>query len=281
MHIDEALNLHPDIHSVIDSERIPVNQKHKTMAAVYRSLLKKGMPTGLSDDKPKKGTSRAVYFPSEPDDINIDGQDTKMHSVLKIAYPGTLDKFNDSGMLFGEHQNIAEGDPYVQRTHSVLRETDDGKYETNEDGILAPVIHSHPDGHYLQMGRVDKLRGPEFRELTKTPEFPKGITHKEFYDTLNHEHAACNGGRNYATTTTAEDRMSDLHEHPLVSAAMNFMFDTQTHPADFDARNMGVWTHPVTNKRHIVISDYGANDNLIKAYVKAREKQFNMRRYGR
>lgn len=271
--------IHKQIKEVINNPDLPSHAKHKTMASLYRTLLKKGVDTGLENSKPKKGSSRAVYFPSEPDDITVDDTPTKMHSVLKIAYPGTLDKYNDSGQLLGEMQNMHEGSHYIQQAHSVLRPVDEGKYETNEDGILAPVIHTHEDGHYLHMGRIDKIGPGDFRNLTKTEEFPKGISHEEFYDALNHEYAQANPSyRHY--TRRSDEQLEKLKEHPLVQRAQNFVFDTDTHPADFHKGNMGVWTHPTTGKKHIVLSDYGYNGEVAKSYQKARMKQVNaIRRY--
>lgn len=268
--IEEELSA--DLRSVIDSEQLPVHAKHTSMARVFRTLLKRGSPTGLSDEKPKKGSSRAVYFPSEADDINIDGHATKMHSVLKIAYPGKLDKYNDSGSLFGEHQNLAEGDQYLQNTHGMLRKDHDGKYTTNPDGILAPVVHSHDEGHYLQMGKIDPIKAGDFREFTKTKDFPKGISHDEFYDACNHEHAECNGRTHYGKYSSEQSER--VKSHPLVSHAISFMLDHGAHPGDFVKGNMGVWTHPVAGTKHIVLSDYGYSNTLATQYSRARLKMF-------
>lgn len=269
--------IHEKLREVINNPDIPSHGKHKAMASLYRTLLKKGIDTGLENSKPKKGSSRAVYFPSEPDDITIDGTPTKMHSVLKIAYPGYLDKYNDSGSLFGEHQNLKEGDRYIQHMHSVLRPTDDGKYEYNENGILAPVIHTHEDGHYLHMGRIDKIGPGEFKALTKTEGFPKGISHQDFYDALNHEYAQANPAyRHY--TRKSDEALEKIKEHPLVQAAQNFVFDNDAHPVDFHKGNMGIWTHPVTGKKHIVISDYGYDGQLAKEYQRARNRQIVVER---
>lgn len=263
--------LHPDIKNVINNENIPAHHKHKAMASLFRSLLKNGVDTGLQDGKPKKGSSRAVYFPKDADDITIDGTPSKMKSVLKIAYPGTLDKYNDSGMLFGEHQNIAEASRFVQHTHGMIRQEDDGSYSTNEHGVLAPVIHAHPEGHYLHMGQIDPVKEGDFRKHTQTPEFPKGISHKEFYDAVN-QHYAESHGRNH-NGSTSDERLEQVHEHPLVQNTIDFVNLTGAHPVDFDKRNMGVWTHPVTGKKHVVLSDYGYNTGLATEYTRARRKQ--------
>ena len=265
--------LHPELRNVIDNPNLPAHHKHNAMVRLYRTLLKKGMETGLADTKPKKGSSRAVYFPSEPDDITIDGQKTKMRSVLKIAYPGRLDPYNKTGLLFGEHQNIAEGNRHLQDSYGMLKLNEDGTYKTNPNGILAPVIHAHESGHYLHMGQISPIRAGDFRNLTKTEDFPKGISHNEFYDACNHEFDEANGYRNRFSDDYAE-KLEKIKEHPLTSMAISFSFHHGTHPGDFVKGNMGIWEHPVTGSKHIVISDYGADANLVREYNRARMAKY-------
>ncbi len=259
-----------EIKDVIDNPNLPAHSKHAAMARVLKTMLHKGVDTGLDNSKPKKGSSRAVYFPSEPDDLTIDGTPTKMHTVLKIAFPGQLDKYNDSGLLLGEHQNLHEGDRYHQNTYGVLRHINGNSFETNDNGILAPVIHSHEDGHYVHMGKVSPIGAGEFRELTKNKDFPKGISHQEFYNAVNHEYGSANGIRQHSQYS--DERMEKLKEHPLVQNAINYSLDTQSPPIEFGKANMGIWHHPVTGGKHIVISDSGGSADVIKEYGRARNK---------
>lgn len=268
-----------EIKDVIDNPNLPAHSKHASMVRVLKTMLHNGQDIGLADSKPKKGSSRAVYFPSEPDDLTIDDTPTKMHSVLKIAFPGQLDKYNDSGLLLGEHQNLHEGAHYIQNSYGVLRHVGDNRFETNENGILAPVIHSHEDGHYLHMGKIDPISAGDFRELTKNEDFPKGISHQEFFNAVNHEYDEANSRKPH--NPYSEERMSKLKDHPLVYKAISFSLDTQTHPIDFEKRNMGVWSHPVSGKKHIVLSDYGASTDVLNEYKKARIKHMqSSRNYG-
>ena len=63
--------------------------------------------------------------------------------------------------------------------------------------------------------------------------------------------------------------------------AISFTLDTTTHPADFAKRNMGVWSHPVSGGKHIVLSDYGASEDVLKEYRKAQIKHMqSSRNYG-
>ena len=217
----------------------------------------------------KKGSSRAVYFPKEPTKLKIDNQDTELHTALKIAYPGTLDKYNHSGRLLGEHQNKIESNPSAQY-HSILRPTEkDGEFETNENGVLAPVINSdnRNSNHWIEFGRVSKLK--DFRPLTKTKDFKNGISHEEFYDAINSQWKAAHGDLRDESESTEK-----LLSHPLVKNTISAIHDIGVHPVDFITSNMGVWTHSITSKKHIVISDYGYSNEIAKHYMNARKLKY-------
>lgn len=273
MPITEA-EIHPEVMDAVNRD----GHKHYRFAnltATVRKLAKKGQSTGLSDDKPKKGSSRAVYFPEEAHPAKIDGQETKIPHVLKVAFSGTLDKHlpNDHPLL-GQMQNQHEIDH--SHHYSVLQPVGKDDFKTNPEGFLPPLIDHHADGHWAQVGKIDKLDSKTFKEATKTADFPKGITHKDFYHTVNHEWEQSNGRRHYSPLS--EEHMEKIADHPLVRRAINFCIDTDTHPGDFAVRNMGVWHHPVTGEKHIVAADAGFSRDVAKAYNNARE---NMRKKNR
>lgn len=269
--------IHQNIKAVLDNDNIHPSQKLAQMSKHIRAAIKKGEDTGLEDAKPKKGSSRAVFFPKEPTKVKLDGKDAHLHTALKVAFPGHLDKYNKSGALLGEHQNMVEGDHATNHHYGILKHvgTDaDGtkKYETNhEHGILAPMLHAHEEGHHIHFGKIDPIKAGDFKNLTKTKEFPKGISHQEFYDNLNHHYQEAHGNKHYGPTS--EDRIKHLDDHPLVYKAHDFVFGTGSHPGDLNKRNMGVWTHPHTGEKHIVISDYGFNGDVARHYHDARREQ--------
>lgn len=267
--------IHDEIKKVLDSS---MNARHKNteVSRTVRTLIKNGEDTGLQDGKPKKGSSRAVYFPSEPRKVKIDGIDTQMHTALKVAFPGTLDKFHGESTLLGEDQNQVESDHFIRQHYGILRQGDDGNFQTNtERGILAPVISAHrdhsEDSHWIEFGKIQKPAAGEFKELTKYPDFPKGISHKEFYDAVNSDWANAHGTQHYGFGTS-EERVQALRDHPLVDKALDMSYDTGMHPADLHMSNLGVWQHPVTGEKHIVISDYGYSKGIAKKYSRARDK---------
>lgn len=237
------------------------------LTGTVRRMIKNGEDTGLESDKPKKGSSRAVFFPKEPKNITIDGQPAQVHSVVKVAFPGALDAHTGDESLLGEHQNRLESDGYLNRNYGVLHEDPykPGHFNYNEEGILPPHFGEHPDHHWLEMGKVSKLTAKDFKEATKTPEFPKGITHKDFFSAINKHWDEAHGQKSYHTAS------DEIMEHPLVNQFSNMSGDADIHPADFRPSNLGIWTHPITGKKHVVASDYGFSGDVAKLYQKGRE----------
>jgi hypothetical protein len=261
--------IHPDIISAAGGSygRTRLNN----VAAKARTLLKQGVETGLVDGKPKKGSSRAVLFAKDAMDVKIDRIHTKVPHVLKIAFHGQLDSHTtDNQGLLGESQNAHEDD--ASHHHSILRRVGHNEFHTNtETGFLLPLLDHHEDHHWISVGKVDPIGAGDFRNLTKTKEFPKGISHKEFYDSVNYHHRQSNGG--VYIGVTSNERNEELFAHPLVERAINFSLDTGTHPGDFNKANLGIWRHPLTGEGHIVASDAGFSEHVARRYMKARENQ--------
>ncbi len=258
--------LHSEIQSILDSKDDLVH-KHRLITAKIRSLNANGIDTGLEDGKPKKGSSRVVYFPKEYRELNLDGQTVKMPIAVKIAFPGVLDKYRKNGEpLLGELQNENEGSHFANQKYGVIYEDGENNYKTNKDGILAPVTKTHEKGHWLEMAKVDSLKESDFKRLTKTPEFPKGISHHEFIKALINEHYAARGKR---AVYHVDEK---IHNHPLVEQFKNYIFDTGSNPHDYDKRNMGIFKHPITGKEHIVLRDFGADDNVLNQYGVLRQR---------
>lgn len=266
--------VHEHIQKIMDSEIDP-KQKLNAVTKTARKLIAGGHDTGLEDTKPKKGSSRAVFFPKEHKHIELDGQKVSTPSVVKIAFAGHLDKYNKSGVLLGTHQNKIESDHYINHNYAVIREHPHpdhaGKFVSNEHGILPPHFGHHPEHDHLEMGRVEKVTAKGFKDATKTPDFPKGISHKEFHDAVMHNWASAHGKDHY--TDTPVHHLEKLQDHPLVENVNHFVGDTQNHPGDMRPANMGIWHHPVTGKKHVVISDFGYSNEIAKHYTDARREQ--------
>jgi hypothetical protein len=265
--------LHQSIHDVLDSEHIRPEHKLNHVSAAIRTAIKRGEDHGLEDAKPKKGSSRAVFFPKDPHKLKIDGVDTHMPTALKVAFPGQLDKYktHDESLL-GEEQNRVEGDHWTNQEYGVLRKGDrHGEYHTNEHGFLAPMLHAHDEGHHIHFGKIEPIKAGDFQKHTVAPGFPKGISHQEMFDYLNHHHEEAHG-KSY-TGKTSPERIEQLDEHPMLSNMHSWMGNTGAHPADLNKRNMGLWTHPVTGQKHVVVSDYGYTGDVAKQYMQRRMRQ--------
>lgn len=202
----------------------------------------------------------------------LDGHETSMPTALKIAYPGQLDKYNKSGKLLGEHQNEVEND-HFNRSMAVIvpHPHRTNEYVTNPHGVLAPVVDNHSDHHWSLHGRVSKIGAGDFRNLTKTDRFPNGISHREFYDAMMLHHHDAHGIGGAPGAYTSEERSREVQNHPFVENVTDAMFHMGMHPGDLNKGNMGVWEHPVTKKKQLVISDYGYSANVDKEYHKARK----------
>jgi hypothetical protein len=263
--------VHPDI--IKASEYSYGKNRLAHVARTIRNLLKSGVDTGLHDDKPKKGSSRAVFFPTENQKVKIDGQETEIPHVLKVAFHGKLDPHTKDGEgLLGESQN--EHEIGISHHYSMLTpDREDNEYTTNENGFMPPLLKHGENNEWVSVGKVSKIGSGDFRKFTKTKEFPKGISHSEFYDAVNHHYVQANGGSHYSQHD--KEHLDKLYEHPLVERAINFTMDTDTTPGDFVKANMGIWEHPITKEKHIVTSDAGLSKHVLRRYKKARQNIFH------
>ena len=266
--------LHNDIKSILDSQDIPVHHKLNMITKKIRELHGSGQNSGLNDEygtpaAPKKGSSRAVFFPHEHDDITIDGEKAKIPSVVKVAYRSTLEnKALHRGTLLGEMQNQFESDGYNHQ-HSVLEHQGGDNYTYHPHGVLAPILDKHEDDHWLKMGRISPMKKSDFTRLTKTDTHQKGLKFDDVRKSLNHEYHASHGN---GFMYDKPDNHGENMEHPWVENYHSWMLNTGAHPGDMDPRNMGVWKHPITGKEHVVSADYGFSTDIGKQYAKLRKQ---------
>jgi len=264
---------HPHIQEIMDNDSIPVANKLNMVTAKARNLIKAGVDTGMESDKPKKGSSRAVFFPKTPKRVTVDGHDVYAPTAVKIAFSGQLDKHHGESSLLGEDQNGKESDHHINRSYGILKNGHGDNYESSDHesgGVLAPVFGTHPEHHHLEMGRVTPAVSKDIAEATRTKEFPKGLKHEDIQEAMMHEHNMAHGMGGYGQTPQNEDKLEKTKEHPWVEHAISMMHDSGMHPGDLGKRNMGIYHHPVTGKKHLAIIDYGFDSDIAKKYTKAR-----------
>ena len=279
--LDEEI--HKELQSILDEPESATStrelydrtsQKLNNFSRKARELIKRGEDTGLEEGRPKKGSSRAVFFPKDDKEINIDGKPAKAKSVVKIAFPGTLDRYMQRGdRLLGEHQNQAESDHYVSQNYGMLREHDDGSYSTNHEGVLAPILGTHPEDHYLEMGHVSPMKKSDFQRLTVSESHPKGLKFDDMKNALEREYYDAHGESGYVPSKHTDEIHEKTLEHPFVQRLSHMIMETGFHPGDISPRNMGIWTHPHTGQQYPVMSDYGFSKDIAREYGRRRMRQ--------
>lgn len=265
--------IHKEIQDIMDSD-IPPRQRLSAISSKIREIHARGDDSGLETTqgdpaKPAgKGSSRAIFLPREHDKIILDGKEVHIPTAVKVAYHGQLDKYHNESLL-GEDQNLVEADGY-NKHHSLFKHLGGNEYETNEDGILAPVLDHHEDGQWLKMVRADKMKAADFKKHTKQYGYPFSL--KELSDVMHTEHGHALGRvfvKLYNHDKILENEYAqNFHEY---SGNMGLA------PGDIMSRNFGMITHPITGKKYPVMIDYGATIPLIQRYIQLRLKQFGRR----
>ncbi len=276
--VDTVLNLseaiHQDIKNIMDDTSYNHKSKLNRITSKIRDFASKGIDSGIENSTPKKGSSRAVFFPKDDHELHLDGKPAKMKTAVKIAFKGALDAHTGSHMLLGEHQNELESDHFTRNEYGMIHhDSSTGHYHTNhESGVLAPVIDHHDDHHHLTMGHARNFTKSEFKSTTKTESHPKGLDFDKMYHHLNHDYQQAHGKSHWGGGLSDEEH-EHIASHPLVQKVKDFMYTTGQHPADLVKGNWGMWKHPHTGVEHPVIRDYGYSDEVGKLYNTARRNK--------
>lgn len=275
--------LHPELQEIAASKGTFYRPKQNLLANKIKELVNRGERTGLEGNMPK-GSSRAYLLHDEPKNIMLDGKSANIKIGTKVAIRAQLDKHHEAhrhnNLFLGAMQNEAENSDYfVNKNYRILTENAPGNYESNEDrGIFPPLIdHDDMRHEYSQVGHSRDIGTGEFQELTKHPNFPKGITHKDFCDTLERDYQR-NVGRYWEESPRRESQLDKVEQHPLVQKFLDYHRSTGHPPHDYrQKRNLGVFEHP-NGSKHIVARDHGFSTNVAEAYRDARMAQFRQNR---
>lgn len=213
-----------------------------------RDDLKKTPDTnsGLADHEPAKGSSRAVLQVKNDHKAVVDGKHASLKGIVKMAYGMK----GNHGKLTGQMQNKVEASKHVQKFATLVRDGKKG-FKTNPDGVVPPLFSHGNDHSFIHIGHADNVSREEFQELTKTKSHPGGITTSHV---------------TWATDPKEKNNRSYDHvrSHPLVQKVAKFRKATKI--ADFHQDNWGVWTHPHTSEKHLVLRDAGFNRQVAKDY---------------
>lgn len=271
--------LHPEIKSIVTGRRQFGQNVKPLLVKKIKEVTSRGEKTGIEGNMPS-GSSRAYIPIEEPHPIMLDGAPAQIKTGMKVAIKATLDQHHRAsdydGMNLGELQNRAEaGDYYSQKKYHILTKKEDGTYETNtEHGIFPPRIEEDENGHsWAHVGHATNLTAKSFREITKTPEHPKGISHDDFSSALerqwDHGH-----GKYWKREPEHEEHLDKVLSHPLVQKFLEHQYEYNSPPGDYrQMKNLGVFNHP-DGSQHIVARDHGFSDEVMGAYKAARATQY-------
>jgi len=242
--------LHPRVKSALD--HAPPELVLHSAKGAHRRLKGKKIKSGIESTKTAKGSSRAVMRTAEHD-VVLDDKPAKLSTVLKTAYKSLRSKYQ--GRLLGQYQNDVESSDAIQK-HSVMIRQKDGTWKSNPDGLIPPVLYKDRRGKYLHIGRAYNATDDQIRALTKSNVHHKGLSSDQLFNKIEYPNKR------------------DL-ESPHIQRFRRFMHDTGV--KDFHGDNWGIWTHPHTGEKHLVLRDAGFDDFVLNAYRDSGHDYINTR----
>jgi hypothetical protein len=246
-----------------------------------RLALLPQMVTRPSPDAPLDRTKN-ITEPDKTNTIILDGKETEIPTVFKVAQPAPLDEAHKSlgnKDPLGTMQNKAENgtkDPKtgVEKNNKwrVTVKNSDGTYSTNENGIFVG-LHDHDDKEHRwsEVGYARRIKsGREFTKLSRSDSHPDGIVFHHLIRALEREWHKSRGAY-HDTGPANEARLDAVTTHPLFKTLLQHQIETGTPPMDYSQPgNWGVWKHPHTGKEHLVIVDHGYSEEVQQSYKAAR-----------
>jgi hypothetical protein len=205
----------------------------------------------------KQGSSRIVYFPENKKTIILDGIETEIETVLKVAK-------RDSDSLidrreFGQLQNKIEI-KLNKSKFSLYTKNFDGSYSTNDLGILAPILNCDPNNDWIEMVRViNPMTIPIFNKFTGGENFPAGL-HFDQAKLAIRKHYNINYDKDPGISYPKlidDEKYQFIIQHPWIKIYDLLMAEFDIDPSDFVLKNLGYIINPVTKKENMVLCDYG------------------------
>jgi hypothetical protein len=235
---ERANKVYEDVHSkVFAALRSAPTKLHQGVSNAKNELGDESGLTGFG----AQGSSRGVYHTTKGHEIELDGKKTKVNTILKTTLQR---KSSVPGKQTGQRQNEVEASNHIQKFATIVRDGKGG-YKTNPDGVIPPVYEIGKKSKWLHSGTARDLEPGEFRELTKHDSHPDGI-------------------ESYHLSSWTSHGSGEDHEHPIVRKFAKFRKETGI--GDFHDGNFGVWEHPHTGERHLVLRDAGFDNSVKKDY---------------
>lgn len=205
----------------------------------------------------KQGSSRIVYFPKNKKRIILDGIETEIETVLKVA------KCDSDSLIdrheFGQLQNKIEI-TINQSKFSLYTKNSDGSYLTNKSGILAPILNFDPNNNWIEMVRViNPMTIPIFNKFTGGEGFPAGL-HFDQAKLSIRKHYNINYDKDPGIIYPKlidDEKYRVIMQHPWIKIYDQLMAEFDIEPSDFVLKNLGYIINPVTKQENMVLCDYG------------------------
>jgi hypothetical protein len=246
-----------------------------------RLALLPQMVTRPSPDAPLDRTKN-ITEPDKTNTIILDGKETEVPTVFKVAQPAPLDEAHKSlgnktplGVMQNEAENGMKdpvtGDEKNNKWRIYIRNPD-GTYTRNKNGIF-PELHAHDvkEHRWTEAGYARRIKsGREFTKISRTDSHPDGIVFHHLIRALEREWHKSRGAY-HDTGPANEAKLDAITSHPLFKNLLQHQIETGTPPMDYSQPgNWGVSTDPDTGEEHLVIVDHGFGEREQKAYKAAR-----------
>jgi hypothetical protein len=278
------LEIDAGISTVLD--RADSRKREKLVDYLHKRKVRQGKESGFTKIG-NSGSSRKVYPNLVSHKITLDGKrDTPIDTVHKVAkYNPLIDhSYKHVGLTMGELQNMVEGRKSAE-PYRIIQKKGRG-FVTNPHGILPPVFERHPLGHFLHVGAVRPFSDSdkdtpetakddkEFEHLTKTKYHPNGMKHSHFMMAIAQDHDTIkkihhNAQKLWPPSMPQRKEAEHIYaasSHPFTQAVRNFSNEHKIQTGDFVMGNMGVFTHPHTGSKHLVLADSGFSEGVHKEY---------------
>lgn len=220
---------------------------------------------GAVSKQTKQGSTRIVYFPVNKKRIIIDGVETLVDTVLKVAKPHTIERYTDRCDL-GIFQNKTEMSD-IHSKYGILVKNQDETYTTNPNGILSPILNQDARGNWIEMLRLEPMTPYHFNGLTANQEYPAGLSFDNAMKTAQKYYSNLAKLEGISHPDYIEEGLyQNIKQHPWMKLYLSWMEVNDMSPFDFVTKNLGYFSHPLTTEKTIGICDYGFSEEYDKYF---------------
>ena len=221
---------------------------------------------GKVSDQIKKGSTRLVYFPINTRKIILDGIETEIETVLKVAKSHTLE-LNSGECNLGKCQNSIES-ALNSSKYTLFAKNSNGTYTTNNSVLLSTIINSDTNNNWIEMVKVYPLTLALFNEITATEIYYCGLGFVDVQNCFCRFYVNMHKTENEQVSSYGmdDDKYFFIIQHPWVKMYLDFMQNYNLIPFDFTLKNLGYIEHPISKNKIILLCDYGFTEEYNKFF---------------